>query len=236
MKTPISLRYSRSAGFTLVELLVVIAVIVVLVGLIMPSSGCGPGKKGRLTDSLSNCKQVTLALRMYAGDHDGKFPALRADGKLFAPGDFSNQAFEQVMPKYCTSKKIFINKASAWCKDAPVDVSEADAFVLKRGQNDWNYVAGLKDDAKSGWPLIATATASATNLTYTNSKTAKGGVWGGTDVVIGFVDGSVRPLSGKEIDITEKTKTFPKRPDNGASMFIATPDWLGTGRVILAPE
>lgn len=235
MKTSIPLRSSRSAGFTFIELLVVIAISVVLVGLILPARNCGC-RKGPFADSLSNCKQVTLALRMYAGDHDGKYPWLQADGKPFAPGDPSNRAFEQLMPKYCSSKKIFIQKVSAWCKDAAPDTGQADAFQLKRGQNDWNYVAGLKDDAEPGWPLIATATASATNLTYTNSKTSKGGVWGGTDAIIGFVDGSARPLSGKEMDLTDKTKTFPKRPDNGASMFIGTPDWLGTGRLILVPE
>lgn len=236
MKTSVPLRSSRSAGLTLVELLVVIAIIVVLVSLTGPWCTISAQKKGRLTDSLSNCKQINLALRMYAGDHDGKFPALRADGQPFASGDFSNRAFEQLMPTYSTSKKIFINKASAWCKDAAPDSGLTDAFLLKRGQNDWNYVVGLKDDAAPGWPLIATATQSATNLTYTNAMTAKGGVWGGTDAIIGFVDGSAKPVSGNEMDFTDKTKTFPKRPDNGASMFIGTPEWLGIGRLMLAPE
>ena len=236
MKTSVPLRSSRSAGLTLVELLVVIAIIVVLVGLTGPWCTISAQKKGRLTDSLSNCKQINLALRMYAGDHDGKFPVLRADGQPFASGDFSNRALVQLMPKYSTSKKIFINKASAWCKDAAADSGQADAFLLKRGQNDWNYITGLNEKSDVRWPLIVTATASASNLTYTNSLTAKGGVWGGTDVIIGFVDGSARPLSGKEMDLTDKTKTFPKRTDNGTSMFIGTPDWLGTGRLILAPE
>ena len=235
MKTSVAIRHFRSAGLTLVELLVVIAIIAVLVGFILPCMD-RPAVRGRLTDSLSNCKQINLALRLYAGDHDGKFPSLGADGKPFTSGDFSNRAFEQLMPTYSSTNKIFVNKASAWCKDAATDAGQADAFALKRGQNDWNYVTGLTDEADPEWPLIATATQSATNLTYTNDKTAKGGVWGGTDAIIAFADGSARPLSGTEMDLKDKTKTFPKRKDNGASMFIATPDWLGAGRVILAPE
>lgn len=234
MKTHLPNHHSRRAGLTLIELLVIVAVVVVLVGFLLPVF-THPCEKGPITDSLSNAKQINLALRMYAGDHNGKFP-VRADGKPFATGDFSNQAFEQVMPKYCTSKKIFMNKASAWCKDPAVDSGQADAFLLKRGQNDWNYVTGLADDSDKDWPLIATATKSATDLTYTDSKKAKGGLWEGKDVLIGYADGSVRPLSGKEMDRTDKTKTFPKRPDTGANIFIGTPDWLGAGRLILAPE
>ena len=107
---------------------------------------------------------------------------------------------------------------------------------MKRGQNDWLYVSGLKGDSDTEWPLIATATASATNLTYTNTTTAKGGVWGGTDAIVGFVDGSVRQISDSKMDTTDKTRTFPKREDTGGNIFIATPGWLGTGAVILAPE
>lgn len=236
MKTHLPNHHSRSAGLTLIELLVVIAVIVLLVGLSMPIFTTPTCVKGRITDSLSNGKQVALALIMYAEDHDGRFPSTRADGKPCEAGDFSNQAFEQLMPKYSSSKLIFRNKASAWCKSPPVDAELGDAIRLNRGQNDWNYVAGLTQESKKDWPLIATATKSATDLTYTNSKKARGGVWEGRDAIVAYVDGSARPLSGKEMDCTDKTRTFPKRPDNGANIFIGTPDWLGTGRLILAPE
>lgn len=236
MKTSLPIRHSHRAGFTLIELLVLVAIIVVLVGLLRPTCTIHCGMRGRLADSLSNAKQINLALRMYAGDHDGKFPSTRADGKPSAVGDFSNQAFEQLMSKYTSTKKIFVSKSSAWCKEPVVDAEQADAFRLKRGQNDWNYVTGLTDESNEAWPLIATATKSATDLTYTNSKAAKGGIWEGKDAIIGFVDGSVRPMSGKEMDLTDKTKTFPKRKDTGTNIFIGTPEWLGTGRLILAPE
>jgi len=43
-------------------------------------------------------------------------------------------------------------------------------------------------------------------------------------------------LSGRDIDLTDKTRTFHKRPDNGANILIPTSDWLGTGSFVLAPE
>ena len=66
--------------------------------------------------------------------------------------------------------------------------------------------------------------------------TAKGGVWGGTAAIVGCVDGSARILSESDMNLTDKTKTYPKYPNSGASMFTATPEWLGTGSFILAPE
>ena len=236
MKKTLPIRHSASTGLTLIELFVLVAIIVVLVGFLIPPCGSRIGNKGRRTDSLSNAKQVAVALRMYAEDHGGNFPSTRIDGKPFAHGDFSNQAFEQVMPKYCTNKKLFRNNASAWCKEPATDVGETDIYRIKRGQNDWIYVTDLKNESDPNWPLIATATASATNLTYTNSKTAKGGVWEGKAAIIAYVDGSARPLTDGDMDLTDKTKTFPKRQDTGTNIFIGTSDWLGTGRLILAPE
>lgn len=235
MKTLLYVSHSRIAGLTLVEVIVIVSIVSVLIGLTIPCTH-GVNKKGLISDSMGNAKQIAVALRIYAEDNDGKFPIALADGKKLTVGDPSNRVFEQLMPKYTTSGKIFMNKRSAWCANPATDTVADDACILKRGQNDWNYVTGLKDDADPAWPLIANATASATNLTYTNTKTAKGGVWGGTDAVVGFVDGSVRLISGTEMNSTDKTRTFPKRKDTGGNLFIATPGWLSPGCVVLVPE
>ena len=198
-----------------------------------------------MVESLSNAKAFTLAFRMYAEDNGGKFPSTQTDGKPLRPGDASNRAFEHLIPKYSSSKAIFINKASAWCRPPATDTGAADANKLKKGQNDWNYFVGLSssrlpDDrlgpSEPPWPLIATATASATDLTYTKDVNARGGVWGGTDAIVGYTDGSARQIYGADMNLTDPTRTFPKRPDTGASIFIATPEWLGPRCFILAPE
>ncbi|MCX6981754.1 MAG: hypothetical protein NTV08_13505, partial [Verrucomicrobia bacterium] len=81
-----------------------------------------------------------------------------------------------------------------------------------------------------------TATKSASDLTYTNDKSALGGVWDGTDAIVGFCDGSARPVSEKEMDLTSKSATFLKSPIDGANMLKGTKDWLGENVIVLAPE
>lgn len=235
MKTPHRIHHTRRAGMTLLEVIVVIIVVAVLLGFIFPVFA-KPAKKGRLTDSLSNAKQIGTALKMYAGDHEGRFPFARLDGKPLGPSDTSNRALENLMGKYSSSKKIFPNKGSAWCRN-PAEDSAADAYLLKRGQNDWNYVVGLEEGFDARWPLAATATISATDLTYSDDKTAKGGVFFGMDAIIVTVDGSARTARcDGSVKVAGKTQTFVKRPETEANILTVTPEWLGPGAFVLAPE
>jgi prepilin-type processing-associated H-X9-DG protein/prepilin-type N-terminal cleavage/methylation domain-containing protein len=60
-------------GFTLVELLVVIGVILVLVATLLPALAAAR-ERARATTCLSNLRQAAQALRMYTDDHAGKLP------------------------------------------------------------------------------------------------------------------------------------------------------------------
>ena len=57
------------AGFTLIELLVVIAIIAILAAILFPVFARAR-EKARQTSCLSNVKQITLGIRMYAMDYD----------------------------------------------------------------------------------------------------------------------------------------------------------------------
>ncbi len=62
----------RLEAFTLVEMLVVIAIIATLAALLFPAIG-GMQERGKSTQDLNNLRQIGLATQMYLNDNDGTF-------------------------------------------------------------------------------------------------------------------------------------------------------------------
>lgn len=71
---------SRRGGFTLIEILVVIAIIAILVAILLPVLASAR-EKARGAACLSQYKQIGLAIHLYAQDSDGSTPP---DGGSFA--------------------------------------------------------------------------------------------------------------------------------------------------------
>ncbi|HEY3414386.1 MAG TPA: type II secretion system protein [Armatimonadota bacterium] len=69
---------SRRGGFTLIELLVVIAIIAVLAAMLFPAIAKAR-ESARRSRSLSNVRQLGLAMQAYAGDYDGRLPGWMVD-------------------------------------------------------------------------------------------------------------------------------------------------------------
>src|SRR4051794_18435706 len=59
-------------AFTLVEMLVVIAIIATLAALLFPAIG-GMQERGKATQDLNNLRQIGLATQLYLNDNDGTF-------------------------------------------------------------------------------------------------------------------------------------------------------------------
>lgn len=76
--------HSRS-GFSLIELLVVIAIIAILAAMMFPVFSRAR-EKARSIACLSNIRQISMALYMYAKDYGGKMP----QGSYTAPDMFGN--------------------------------------------------------------------------------------------------------------------------------------------------
>lgn len=66
---------NRRSAFTLLELLVVVAIIGILAGLLIPAVTRASATSKRVA-CIGNLRQVTLAIRLYADDHSDSLPAL----------------------------------------------------------------------------------------------------------------------------------------------------------------
>lgn len=84
------------AAFTLIEMLIVIAIIAVLIAILTPAF-TSILEKGKVTQDMNNLRQIGLATQMYLNDNDGAF---------FAP---TTNWMQMLHPKYLASWKIFLS-------------------------------------------------------------------------------------------------------------------------------
>jgi prepilin-type N-terminal cleavage/methylation domain-containing protein len=98
-------------AFTLIELLVVIAIIAILAAILFPvfAQAKAAAKK---TASLSNTKQDSLGVIMYAGDYDDYFPVVVDWSQNGAPayvGSMGYQPWSWIILPYLKNTKIFLD-------------------------------------------------------------------------------------------------------------------------------
>jgi prepilin-type N-terminal cleavage/methylation domain-containing protein/prepilin-type processing-associated H-X9-DG protein len=74
--------HQKGQGFTLIEVLVVIAIIAILAAILFPVFAQAR-EKARMTSCLSNMKQIGVGLMMYVQDYDQTYPRIR-----FVGGDY----------------------------------------------------------------------------------------------------------------------------------------------------
>jgi prepilin-type N-terminal cleavage/methylation domain-containing protein len=181
----------RVSAFTLIELLVVIAIIAILASIALPVFSTVQ-ERGKQTKDMSNAKQVALACKVYAGDHDGKFPY--QDGRVdpavdiaFGTGASSNQAFASLIPDYLQQEKIFYLAGSAWSPTVPDENTAAAVDRVEAATNNYGYMFGLTDTDNPSYPLVFDAPMAAVT-TYSQSPGVAGGVWKAKRAVVIHAD------------------------------------------------
>lgn len=118
--------FARVRAFTLIEMLVVIAIIGILTAILLPVF-LGVRERARRTTCLSNIRQIDLALTAYTQDYEGFFPPV-----VTKQGDWAG-----VVLSYAPAKEVYR------CPDCPI-------------RQQWEVdVPGLLVDTAKGYAMNA---------------------------------------------------------------------------------
>jgi hypothetical protein len=177
---------------------------------------------GGRTKVVSNAKQIALALKIYAMDHDGRFPEARSN---------ANEAFQQLLPDYVSSKLAFVARRSPWVSDYP-DKADFVKPQLAGGENAFAYVCGLNSASNPEFPLVAEGFVEGNPGVYTFNPQLKGGVGRERQAVVVRVDGTGRfeRVSRWDYRVYKKTGLFRKM-----DIFAPASGWLTADQVPLNP-
>ena len=103
-RTPVG----RSAGFTLVELLVVIGIIALLISILLPAMGAAR-RSSRTVKCMAALREIGTGYQMYAIEHKGYWPvAVHAAGNTQFPlvGGVTEMRWPDLIAKYITDKGV----------------------------------------------------------------------------------------------------------------------------------
>jgi competence protein ComGC len=129
-------RSSRKTAFTLVGLLVIIAVLGILAAMLIPALVRAKGKSKRI-QCVNNLKQSGLAFRIWEGDNNDKYPMAVSTNKggtmEFAEGGNTFRHF-QVMSNELNTPKILV---------CPADNRIAAASFARLKNQNVSYFVGL---------------------------------------------------------------------------------------------
>ncbi len=235
----------RNNAFTLIELLVVISIIAILAGIALPVFG-QVQIKGAQTKALSNAKQIATALKLYAVDNNGTYPAYGTTNGApdsTKPLVTANDAFSLLIPDYVPNEDIFWLAKSGWClskpngpdnkMDKPGTYPPTD--TLAAGENEYTYVPGLSDTSNASMPLLADGFANNTSHTYTNVATKPGGVWKGKNAIVIHVDTS-GVVAKCDASFTVLGYNGTATPGDIFSTANGSSGWLDTPNATLPPK
>jgi general secretion pathway protein G len=122
-------------GFSLIEILVVLAIIAILAAIIFPVFSAARGK-ARATKCMANLKQLGMAVEMYASDYDELYPWSKDVADHAVPQQWDEfpywQAWIPYMPFIQDSLNPYVRSRELWqCpSDTGFDVLEDSGYPM----------------------------------------------------------------------------------------------------------
>ncbi len=212
-------------AFTLIELLVVISIIAILASIALPSMNVAL-VNARIAKSVSDARQIGIALRVYSNDNNGAFPSGKNDYN--EPINTSNDAFRSLFPAYLQNEAIFTIATSKAGSKADNKI-ENPSDILERGENHWAYISGLNSSSNSMWPLVVDSTDG--SGFYTDKETELGGTWKGLKAIVVNTDNSATAI---KLLGTGSKRYLPRFDDKSKNALVLN-DYMGDGAKLLEP-
>ena len=140
----------RRAGFTLLELLTVIATIGVLAAILLPALARAR-EAARRASCMSNLSQLSMAFWLYAEEHDRAFP--------WSGGDGNAECLRTLHGGYVGDVDVFVCPSDTNPASAAVEEQEGDGLVIASTLFDEPSYRGSYDyfGAYTNAPLVAPA-------------------------------------------------------------------------------
>ena len=121
----------RRQGFTLVELLVVVAIIALLLGLLVPALSKARAHTQRVI-CLSNVKQLLTATQMYTSAYRDAFPF--AQDQLYSPQGTQDIAWDQLTVLDGSNQVVQTSAGALWDLNGDAKIQQCPSFA---GPSNW---------------------------------------------------------------------------------------------------
>ncbi len=178
-------------GFTLMEILVVIAIIGVLAAILLPALSVAR-ERARRTTCTNNLRQFSMAYEMYSADFYEKFPAQAEDG-LYLETATPTDVFA-IYPNYIATPKVF------WCPSSAKRGNEQPSTIGSGNwDNSYSFVFGLTTSNHCSQPVPVISD----NGTYQSGEEDYGNHEYGVNVY--YLDGSVLWVNAGDDEVSSST-------------------------------